>query len=116
MNTALMAIDPKNVHVGWARFDRIARDATVHAGEVDPARLMSILVNLARYAPDCVILVEEWRLYPQTARTQIGSNIPTSQLIGAIRYVAQLNNLEVVMQPADMRRIGAAWVRSNRPN
>lgn len=112
--TALMAIDPGGEHVGWARFDRLARDARVNAGEVTPARILAQVFELVRHHPDTVLVIEEWRLYPQTARTQIGSDMPTSQLIGALRYIARAYGVEPVMQPADMRKVGTAWVREHR--
>lgn len=50
-------------------------------------------------APD-VIICEDYRLYAQTAKSQIGSMLETSQLLGVLKYYAESNKIRLILYPA----------------
>ena len=49
-----------------------------------------------------VIVMESFRLYPHMARTMIGNDFPSSQVIGVVKYLAGLQNIPVHLQPANV--------------
>jgi len=55
----------------------------------------------APHLPDAIV-VESFRLYPHKARSQIGNDFPSSQVIGIIELALYQNNIidRIVRQPA----------------
>lgn len=68
-------------------------------------RFRAVKKNLKYYQPEHIV-VEEFRLYPHRARTQIGKTFPSSQFIGIIEAYAYENGYldRVHMQPASVRK------------
>jgi hypothetical protein len=50
-----------------------------------------------------VVVCEDWRLRPATARNFIGSSFPSVQFIGMVRLCCWLSNTKLVMQGADTK-------------
>ena len=85
-----LAIDPGDVHVGLAEFER-TQDGywyCVWAGEKTPAGFLEWYVEGIRKGRWSRIVVESWKLFPQAAPIYVGSDMPTSRLIGAIEALA----------------------------
>lgn len=92
-----VSIDPGDIHVGWVRWED---SQPVHLEELTPdecAKQMKFLRG------QDVIALEDWRLYPDKANTMIGSDMPTCQLIGVIKYLAEENGIPVLMQGAGIK-------------
>lgn len=85
-----LAIDPGDVHVGLAEFecgrDRVWR--CVWAGEMTPDDFLPWYVEGIRKRRWEKVVVESWKLFPQAAPIYVGSDMPTSRLIGAIKAIA----------------------------
>lgn len=92
------AIDPGDVHVGVALF-RGRR--CVWAKEFTPK---GILKHLGSHLIGSeVLVIERYQLYPHLAQAQSGSDMLTSQLIGALRLLACQLNVPVVIQQAALK-------------
>lgn len=86
---SFLAIDPGDVHVGLAEFQQI--DGTwycVWAGEKTPDEFLPWFVEGIRLSRWVRVVVESWKLFPQAAPIYVGSDMPTSRLIGAIKAIA----------------------------
>lgn len=87
---AFLAIDPGDVHVGLAEFQQI--DGVwycIWAGEKTPDEFLEWYhegLMLRRWVH---VVIESWKLFPQAAPVYVGSDMPTSRLIGAIRALAR---------------------------
>lgn len=85
-----LAIDPGDEHVGLAEFER-KRDGIwycVWAGEKRPDEFLEWYVAGLRSARWEWVVCESWRLFPESAKFYVGSDMPTSRLIGAIHALA----------------------------
>lgn len=98
----ILAVDPGGVHVGVAMF---REDPDSEYGwecwwvkEFDPETFVTWLeTSLPRFD---VVAVELFRLYEDTAKSLIGSEMETSQLIGVIKYLVNPSLAALSMQPA----------------
>ena len=101
----LLAFDPGEVHVGWARFESRAFNSwhCVETGELRPhdaGRMLEQLLPLVD-----IVVYETFQIYPDKALTLIGSRCETAQTIGMIRWIVERYNngtplIELVEQPA----------------
>lgn len=126
----VLAIDPGGEHVGIASFEECfdtlgeSQAGTgwrcIAAVEKPPVDAMWwVHANLNRFD---VMVIEEFRLYPQMANTLIGSSMETSQLIGALHWEAERRNfdrdpgdrLQIAMQPADFKNTATGLLRSKK--
>lgn len=85
-----LAIDPGDVHVGLAEFER-KQDGIwycVWAGEKTPDEFLPWYVEGIRKSRWLRVVVESWKLFPEAAKFYVGSDMPTSRLIGAIKALA----------------------------
>lgn len=95
-----LAIDPGDVHVGWAYDD----GESVSAGEWTPAETPDAVVYLlTRNAVD-EIIVEEWVLYEWERDKQVWSDFKSSQLIGSLKVIGHWFRIPVVMQSATIKK------------
>lgn len=88
-----LAVDPGDVHVGVAEFEQVGSEPwrAVWAYEWRPDEFMEWLhLNLQRMRWDWLV-VEEWRLFPEHAPRAVGSDMPTSRLIGSIQAIARFS-------------------------
>jgi hypothetical protein len=105
--SAILAIDPGGEHVGWAVFARFGLGwRCVEAVEVTPEQAFDRYVIGTFEREWDVCIVETWRLFPEMALTLIGSDMPTSQLIGAFTHVHR----HALRKAADERSVGPALV------
>lgn len=61
----------------------------------------------------CVI--EDFRLYPNKAKSQHYSKMGTSLIIGRVESWAELNNVELIKQPATIKDTGYKWIGKTPP-
>lgn len=99
----VIAIDPGDKHVGIAWW---YTDGSRHAKTLEAESAMDTIKNvienvqMADGDEDCVLVIEEFRLYANKAMAQSWEPMLTSEMIGAIKYVAGEMDVEVVEQGA----------------
>ena len=107
----LVAIDPGDAHVGVAEFANTEGGPTdwscVWVKEMYPAEFVDWFEK-ARSRYDEVIY-EVFRLYPDKAMAQTGSEMLTAQLIGVIKYLAR----DAVGQPASWQQTALGVLRAD---
>lgn len=94
------SFDPGDVHVGVALFDK---GRCVYCAEHTPESSLQWLKKQLRLGLDHVV-IERFQLYPNKAAAQHGSDMLTSQLIGAMRFVCCLYKTEVSQQQAALKK------------
>ena len=92
----LIAIDPGDVYTGVAFFSRGDDGwACEDAQEFSPHDFENALAQtlLDRDGtPPPIIVYERWRLYADHSREKTGSEFPTSQHIGVIKFIVRVHN------------------------
>lgn len=84
----MVAVDPGEVHVGVAVFGHNIKGwESLWVCEMGPIEFEDWYSAHSIHGEIDTTVVEEWRLFPSTSGTQHGSDMPTSQLIGAIKYI-----------------------------
>jgi hypothetical protein len=63
-----------------------------------------------KWRPDLIVM-ENYRVYGHRAQQHIGSEVPTIQYIGAIKYLALARNIPIVLQMAFQ---GKAFAKDDR--
>lgn len=58
-----------------------------------------------------LIIVEEYRIYPDKAQMHIGQPLITAELIGAIKWMAKRQDIPLVEQPAGIKATTAAVLK-----
>lgn len=122
----ILAVDPGDVHVGVAEFALYPSEPwrVTWAGEMTPPEFLE---HLARYLPRSRwdrLVVEEWRLFPEHAPRAVGSDMPTSRLIGGIQALVRfLSNtptdlgvepIEPVMQSPQIKIPTRSWLHRRK--
>lgn len=99
----ILAIDPGDVHVGWAMGLQInPGEWGIKAGEWTRSESVK---EVERFGKDLDELVmETFVLYPGKAAQQAFSPMLTSELIGKLKLTAEANDVPVHMQPAMIKK------------
>lgn len=98
-----LAVDPGDKHVGVAWWDPDYPDRHARQWEADEA--LDAIEGLMQSAfGSKVLIIEEWRLYANAAMSQIHSEMLTSEMIGALKWMAKKMNFGVVMQGALIKK------------
>lgn len=95
-----LAIDPGDLHVGWARS---LDSGLVRAGEWSPADCCNEVIFLMTQNKVDELIIEEYVLYPKEYQNQVWSDFRTPQLIGALKHIAWMFRVPVVMQGASIK-------------
>jgi hypothetical protein len=91
----LVAIDPGDVHVGWAEFCE-ENDGTAVcylAEELTPEECADRVARMLFRGEIRYLAVERFALYADKALAQVGSEMQTSELIGVLKYLVRVHNL-----------------------
>lgn len=72
-----------------------------------PVAEMTKFLDVFDKLKTCVI--EDYRLYPNKAKDQIYSDMETPRVIGKVEHWAELKGIELVKQPATVKKTGYAW-------
>lgn len=84
----MVAVDPGGEHVGVAAFGKDDDGwECVWAGEMTPLEFEDWLSEQYATGRIDILVYESWKLFPDKAKQQTGSDMPTSQLIGVIKYI-----------------------------
>lgn len=95
-----LAIDPGDVHVGYA-FDY---EGEIMTGECSPAAACDGVITLMTRNAIDELVIEEWVLYPEERTNQTWKPMLTSQLIGALKHIAHMFRVPVVEQGAAIKK------------
>lgn len=96
----VVAVDPGDKHVGiaWWRSRNGERVAETHTAELAVGAVEKLLEVGDEGA--VVLVIEEFRLYPGKDKPQAYSQMETSEMIGALKYVARKLGVPAVEQGA----------------
>lgn len=94
------SFDPGDVHVGVALFEK---GKCVYSREHSPESSLQWLDERLKEGLDHVV-IERFQLYPNKAAAQHGSDMLTSQLIGAMRLLACQHKCPVTQQQAALKK------------
>lgn len=97
-----LAIDPGE-RCGWATAEYTDSAVDLLDSGIAPLQTMALRLGESIGEYD-VMIYESWRLFPDKAREQIGSEMQTSQMIGIIRYLAWINDVELVRQDPAIKK------------
>ena len=103
-----ISFDPGDVHVGVAVFDQ---GRCVQCMEQTPLGSLKMLLGLLKDKELDHVVIERYQLYPNKAMLQSGSDMLTSQLIGAMRALAWLYDVPVTLQQAALKKPTEALIR-----
>lgn len=98
-----LAIDPGDVHVGWAYDMTDGRDLPT-TGEWRPTEAVDRVVDMMTKNLVDELVIEEFVLYPEQALNQVWSPMLTPQLIGGLKVVAYFFHIPVVEQGANIKK------------
>lgn len=92
----IIAVDPGDKHVGVAFFDRADNKWGWECLDAQEATPNEFLDNLAETIINDTeletVVYEIFRLYPDKAQDQVGSEMETSQMIGALKWMLRVHN------------------------
>lgn len=95
-----LAIDPGDVHVGFA----LDSSGCVVAGEWTPGECCDQVTYLMTQDVVDELVIEEFILYDKDIDKQAWSKLQTSQLIGALKWIAHMFRIPVVEQSATIKK------------
>lgn len=102
----IIAVDPGDEHVGLAWYD--SADDHIATAEVPSAEAVRVIEKiLIGYHEDDrfpVLVIEKFVLYPHSAGSQSWSPMKTSEMIGALKYIAIRRRVLVREQGADIKK------------
>lgn len=98
MITSIFAVDPGGAHVGVATWKT---GEELKATEIDAEKWLPLFERMIKSAD--VVIIEKFVLYPGKASAQSWSPMTTSEMIGAMKWIAQKAGAEVIMQGADIK-------------
>ena len=94
----VIAVDPGGAHVGVATWHGGEK---INAKEIDAEMWLPIFARVVRSAD--VVVIEKFVLYPSKEASQAWSPMATSELIGAMKWIALRAKVPVVEQGADIK-------------
>lgn len=94
---AVIAVDPGSAHIGVA----ISRKGHISAREYPAKHWLVAFEQIVREFD--VVVIEKFVLYPHKAATQSWAPMATSEMIGAMQWIALTAGCEVIMQGADIK-------------
>lgn len=127
--TTLVAVDPGGVHVGVtqysARVDRYSNPDNAWtcdwSREMHPQEFEDFLSEQMILGQIDILVVEEWVLFGDLAAEQTGSDMPTSQLIGVIKYIHRMTraqwpggSCDLIFQPPTIKIPTRSLLRSRK--
>lgn len=98
----IVAIDPGGEHVGWCEAIWDQRELLITMVEELTPEGATERAELVFEHTDTVV-IESFRLYPDKAKMLVGSEMETSQLIGALKYLSRRHRCKLAMQPAAIK-------------
>jgi hypothetical protein len=103
----VIAIDPGDVHCGMALgiVSTNGQFSCVRAWEATPDECADEVAGWLLAGELAAVVVERFSLYADKAATQVGSTMPTAELIGILKYLVRVaGNASLVLQGADIKK------------
>ncbi len=107
----MVSIDPGDIHVGFVSWNQGVPD---HLEEYTPEECCQVIEHLAQTSWLDVVVIEEWRLYPTMTDKMVGSDFPTCQLIGILKYILDGAGIAYHLQPAQAKYPTMGVLRNSR--
>jgi hypothetical protein len=104
----ILAVDPGDKHVGVATW----RNGVVSADEVDAEFWLKQFISIINTLE--LVIIESFVLYPGKASAQSWSQMKTSEMIGAMKWIAFQAAVPVVMQGANIKKPTRAQCKARR--
>ena len=98
----IIAVDPGDKHVGIAEWDLSRGRYEMRSWEIDADKALAWIDRLLTSGVQALV-IEEFKLYKGKATAQAGSNMLTSEMIGALKWIASVYKVPVVLQPAAIK-------------
>lgn len=102
-----LAVDPGDVHVGWAAADDNGVDSEIETGEVDASNALEFIGKKLRWARSTgrrvELVIEAYVHYPHVTHNA-WSPQETSEMIGALKYIAGQMAIPWIEQGADIKK------------
>lgn len=108
----LIAFDP-GYTTGWCEVTE--EGFPKNMGQIAYPDLTDFFRNRMGPQPYNRVVIEDYKVYRKKAMQHSGSDLKTSQVIGKIKFWAELNDLPVVMQPASILPIAQRWTQVKMP-
>lgn len=110
----IIAVDPGDAHVGIARW---TKQSGMRSTEMDADKAVAAVHQLlSKGAGNTALITERFVLYPNKASAQSWSPMATSEMIGALKWIAHQQGVPVVMQGADIKKPTRAQCRVRHLN
>ena len=108
--TRLVAVDPGDKHVGIAIWDR-SLGPGMRSWEQDAETALGVLEKEFVVGVQQLV-VEKFRLYPDKAGAQSWSPMLTAEMIGALKWMANLYKIPVCEQGASIKKVSRAQCKA----
>lgn len=96
----ILAVDPGDEHVGVAWLDREEKGwAVVFVTEMTPAEFLDYILPALQSGLFRYFVLESFSLYADKLKEQIGSEMLTSQMIGAAKFAVKIANESSTFNP-----------------
>ena len=96
---SVLAVDPGDKHVGAATWH--AATLTTASKEYDADVWLPLFAKIVKRVD--LVIIEKFVLYPNKASAQSWSPMLTSEMIGAMKWIALQANTSIIMQGADIK-------------
>ncbi|AZF98655.1 hypothetical protein SEA_RIOVINA_31 [Arthrobacter phage Riovina] len=97
----ILAVDPGDEHVGVAWLDRQEKGwAVVFVTEMTPEEFLDYILPALQSGLFRYFVLESFSLYADKLKEQIGSEMLTSQMIGAAKFAVKITNDASHLNPA----------------
>jgi len=119
----IVSVDPGEAHVGMAVGVGLGftseHDELAMSFETTPAIALRALHTAITCGWIDVLVIEDFRLQPDKAMAQTGSDMPTSQMIGALKWMLihnaiqtdRMNLPKLIMQPPSLKKTTASVLK-----
>lgn len=125
----LIAIDPGDIHVGWAEFGVVegqTRCLDAHE-EWRPDQAADALARSIGRGDVGVVVLERFQLYADKAMAQVGSDMATAEMIGVVKFLVRVHNedfdakspwskhrIELIVQGAAIKKATRAQMKARQ--
>jgi len=100
----IIAVDPGDEHVGIALWRNGILRGAVTVDNQEAMREIYQVARLREAGPSVTLVVESFVLYPWVATEQTWSPMLTAQMIGALKWEAEVGGYKFVEQGADIKK------------
>lgn len=104
MNKSILALDPGN-HTGWCYREEPCGELL---GGTLPESLERVADLIIELHPD-IVVYELFKLYPGKAQAMVWNSFYPCEVIGVIKYICDLHDIECVSQMPSIKKYAGAF-------